>query len=247
MSQDPRGRRFFRILRRASTALTTYRDAGEALRQIVRVERSIAATNEALARVSAGAARQRGVVETTLESARAAELRLRDVSSLVVRAAASLDRLGIVALNVALEGARSSGGVADALSRVSEEVRTLTDAARAAMTECSTTIEQLSREVAHLSTQVTQAQASARDVFDGASSAIGAFSTCEQSVREVAQTVHGGEPIDSTVAKALSVVEEHGSLLAAALRELEDPHAQALAREALIPMLKLLEPAGVDE
>ncbi len=242
MSQDPRARRFFRILRRASSALTTYRDAGEALRQVVRVERAIAATNEALARVSAGAARQRGAVETTLEGTRAVEHRLRDLTALVQRANTSIDRLGIVALNVALEGARSTGGVADALTRVSEEVRALTDASRTAMIECTAGLEELSRELGHVTTQVTQAQATARDVFDGASSAIGAFSTCEQSVRDVAHAVRGGEPMDTNVAKALSIIEEHGSQLATALREIDDPNAQALAREALLPMLKLLEP-----
>jgi methyl-accepting chemotaxis protein len=202
-------------------------------------------------RIAATAARQRAAMESVAERARALAARVAELHSGAARVLDAFERLGLVALNAGLEGARVGETEGRQLALVGDEVRGHSVRGGDASRELTTQIAGLTSELAQLEAQVGQAQAVVAEVTQEATRAAGAAGDAEAALVDTGERIKRATGSDPESVRALAEASERTRALAASLTTLRDKVPRALllgilrpAVEPLAALLAEVDPEG---
>jgi methyl-accepting chemotaxis protein len=191
-------------------------------------------------RIAATAVRQRGAIDAVADRSRALSSRAAELQAGTSRAIDAFERLGLVALNAGLEGARLGGAEGRALALVADEVRAHASRGGDAARELSTSLAQVTAELGHLESNVGQAQSVVAEVTQDAARAAGAASDVEGALLDIGERVRRVTGTDPASARAVAEAGERARALVASLTSLSKTVPQGLLASALYPILEPL-------
>jgi methyl-accepting chemotaxis protein len=250
-----RRRRFMDILRRtaATSAPLHARGALEDADLWEAHERAStgAAQSSAIAeQVAASLARQQSVIDSAAERASFVVGRTESLTATAGRVGDSLERLGVVALNAGLEGARVSEAQGRALLLLSEEIRANVTRGSEATRELSTSLEELSESAADLRKHIDGIRTDLTAVGQGATRLKATSQELTGALDQLAEKLRAATGLDPEVARTVSEATEHARGLMSALGRLPSSQARSV-REALDPvigpLLRVLSQADDDD
>ena len=192
---------------------------------------------ESTQRIASGVAKQRGSVDALGDRARAAGARAQEMSTAFARVVDSFDRLGLVALNAGLEGARLGETVGRSLLLVSDEVRAQTSRGGDSARELAATLAEIGTELGQLNTQLDQVRELASDVAHEAARASAAGAEAERLLMEMSEGLRRTTDRDPETVMAIAEAGEHARALVASLGSLSGKVPRALLLSALRPVL----------
>ncbi|HEV3191559.1 MAG TPA: hypothetical protein VGY54_13715 [Polyangiaceae bacterium] len=199
-------------------------------------------------RIAATAVRQRGAIDAVADRARAMSSRAAELQSGTSRVLDVFDRLGLVALNAGLEGARLGAAEGRALALVGDEVRAHSSRGGDAARELSASLVQLIAELGHLESTVGQAQSVVAEVTQDAARAAGAASDVEGALIDMGERVRRATGTDPAAVRAVAEAGERARALVASLTALSKTVPQGLLASALYPVLEpLVSLLGADQ
>lgn len=179
-------------------------------------------------------------------SSRAGELQVG-----IARVVDSFDRLGLVALNAGLEGARLGEAEGRQLGLVGDEVRTQSSRGADAARELGSGLVQLGAELAQLESHVGQAQVVVSEVTQESARAAGAASDAESALLDVGERVKKATGSDPQAVRAIAETSERARALVASLTALSGKVPGAMLVSALRPVLeslaRLLDDAALEK
>jgi hypothetical protein len=185
-------------------------------------------------------ARQRGDIETILDSLRRFETSLREARSHVDTLGVALDRIKIVALNTGLEGARLGDVAGKALVTVSDELRVLTSRGLELLSEHASTVEQLEQEHRRIAELAENGQTNLRELDGQQRAALGCEDQKRAALARFAEILKESTGLDVEAAERLGRIEEQARGLVESLAVLAQPEHRRIARCALLPALQPL-------
>jgi methyl-accepting chemotaxis protein len=252
MTADPPKPQLLRLLRhaakedrglgeRAAAEETALWSAHE--RALVRARDAAAAAQ----RIGASAARQRGAMETVAEHTRALAARVTELQAGGARMLDAFERLGLVALNAGLEGARLGESEGRQLGLVGDEVRSHATRGADAGRELTMHFAQWSAELAQLDGHVGQAHAVVTEVTQEAARAAGAASDAEAALLDVAERVKRATGSDPEAVRAVAEASERARAFATSLAALRGKVPRELLLIALRPAVEPLERLLLDD
>lgn len=249
---EPPKQRWLRLLRRTAKGARGLGERSTADESALwgAHERAIARSRDAGAaaqRIATGAARQRGAVDVVADRARVVASRTGEAQAGIARIVDSFERLGIVALNAGLEGARMGEAEGRQLALVGEEVRGHASRGGDAARALGEAIAQLAAEVAQLEAQAAQAQGVVADVTQESARAAGAASDAEAAIVEVGERVRKATGSDPEAVRAVAEASERARALVASLSALSGKVPRGLLVGALRPVLEPLARILADE
>src|SRR5271170_2074145 len=155
MVRDTPKRRLLKLIRRAAKSARLQGFETDADEDAIWLAHQRALTvvregAESTQRIASGIAKQRGSVDSLGDRSRAAAARAQEMATAFTRVVDSFDRLGLVALNAGLEGARLGESAGRALLLVSDEVRGQTSRGSDSARELSATLVEIGGELGHL-------------------------------------------------------------------------------------------------
>ncbi len=168
-------------------------------------------------------------------SSRAGELHLG-----FARLLDAFERLGLVALNAGLEGARLGEAEGRQLGLVSDEVRAQSSRGGDAARELGTGIGQLATELTQLESHVGQAQLVVAEVTQDSARAAGAASDAESALLDMGERVKKATGTDPEAVRAIAEASERARSLVASLAALSGKVPRAMLVGALRPALEPL-------
>jgi methyl-accepting chemotaxis protein len=261
MKNDRPKRRLFRLLRRTvqSGASVSGRSAADENALWLAHERALAGARdagEAAQRVASSLAKQRGAVDAVADRARTAAGRAQELITSCSRITDTFERLGLVALNAGLEGARIGDATGQSLTMVGDEVRAHAGRGTEAARELATMLSEVSAELTQLNASLERAREAQVEVAQEATRAGGAASDAERALAELGERLRKATGNDPETIRAIADATEHARALVTALGALSGKVPQSLVVAALRPMLEPLvrlladddpEPAGDEE
>jgi methyl-accepting chemotaxis protein len=189
-------------------------------------------------RVAASVARQRGLIERSAEQASVMAARAEGVAVSAARVSESFDRLGVVALNAGLEGARVAEPQGRALLLLSEEVRANVTRGAEASRKLAELVEEIAGEAAEVRRQLERSRAEVAEVGQDAAQLRAATQDADRALGELGQRLRRATGIDPEVARAVAVAAEHAQGLVTALSTLSTVRgAGASVMQALQPVM----------
>ncbi len=253
MPADPPRQRLLRLLRRTSKigrggggersaiddgalwsaherALLRARDAGAAAQ-----------------RIGSTAGRQRTVMDAVADRAHALSSRAAEVQAGFARVLDAFERLGLVALNAGLEGARLGEGEGRQLGLVSDEVRAQAARGGEAARELGTGMTSLLAELTQLEASVSQAQSVVAEVTQDSARAAGAASDTESALLDVGERVKKATGSDPEAVRGIAEASERARALMTSLASLTGKVPRPLLLGALRPVLEPLARLLADE
>jgi methyl-accepting chemotaxis protein len=245
MSAEPPKQRLLRLLRRNSKGA---RGSGErstahdsALwsaheRALVRARDAGAAAQ----RIASTAARQRAAIDAVADRTHALSSRAAELHAGFARMLDTFERLGLVALNAGLEGARLGETEGRQLGLVSDEVRAQSSRGGDAARELGAGIAQLTAELAQLESHVAQAQVVVAEVTQDSARAAGAASDAESALLDMGERVKKATGSDPEAVRAIAEASERARALVASLAALSGKVPRTLLVGALRPALEPL-------
>ncbi|MGO8995213.1 MAG: hypothetical protein ACLQVI_18000 [Polyangiaceae bacterium] len=246
MVRDTPKRRLLKLIRRAAkTARLQGGVEGDADENAIWLAHQRALTvvregAESTQRIASGIAKQRGSVDSLGDRSRAAGARAQEMSTAFARVVDSFDRLGLVALNAGLEGARLGESVGRSLLLVSDEVRAQTSRGGDSARELATTLAEISGELGQLNTQLDQVRELASDVAHEAARASAAGAEADRLLMEMSEGLRRTTDRDPETVMAIAEAGEHARALVASLGGLSGKVPRALLVSALRPVLEPL-------
>ena len=192
---------------------------------------------ESTQRIASGVAKQRGSVDALGDRARAAGARAQEMSTAFARVVDSFDRLGLVALNAGLEGARLGESAGRSLLLVSDEVRSQTSRGGDSARELAATLSEIGTELGQLNTQLDQVRELASDVAHEAARASAAGAEADRLLMEMSEGLRRTTDRDPETVMAIAEAGEHARALVASLGSLSGKVPRALLLSALRPVL----------
>jgi hypothetical protein len=246
---DPPKQRLLRLLRRTAKGA---RGAGERSTADESAlwsahERALVRTRDAGAaaqRIASNAARQRASIEAVTDRTRALASRAGEVQTGFARVLDAFERLGLVALNAGLEGARLGEAEGRQLGLVSDEVRAQSARGVEVARELATGLGELASDLAQLEAQVSQAQAVVAEVTQDSARAAGAASDAESALVDIGDRVKRATGSDPETVRAIAEASERARALVASLGALSGKVPRTLLIGALgpvlIPLVRLL-------
>ncbi len=258
MAEQRSTRRFLGLLRRAAKGS---RGSGRAPADDgviwVSHEQALARTRDAsdgAQRIASNAARQRTAAEALSDRAHAVAARAQELGNSFGRITDTFERLGLVALNAGLEGARLGDNGGRAMLLVSDEVRAHVARGSESARELSSALTEVGAELAKLHVHIDQAREASADAAQEAARVAAATAEAEQALGEIGDRLKRATGSDPETAKAVAEAAEHARALVAALGKLSGKVPRALLLGVLRPMLDPLarvlaeeEPAGDEE
>lgn len=239
----PPKRRFLTLLRRtAKSAQVTVagRSAADENALWNVHERALAATKDASGaaqRISSSAAKQRGAVDAMADRARTMAVRAQELSASFGRLVDAFDRLGLVALNAGLEGARLGETAGKALLLVSDEVRAQSSRGGETAREVSTALTELGSELHHLNEHVGSAREVTSEVAQEAARLAGSCSDAESALVDIGEKLRKTTGSDPETVRAIAATAENARALVASLTTLSGKVPRNLLLSALRPVL----------
>jgi methyl-accepting chemotaxis protein len=241
-----RRRRWIEVLRRTagvSSAEEGDRAAGPTLDDAAlwsahdQASRALADVVAHVERVAASSAKQRPLIEGAAERASLVTARSEGLGASAARVKEAFERLGVVALNAGLEGARVGDPHGRALLLLAEEIRA--DVARGA-----DAAEQLSREVEGLAAEsvearrhLERARVEAAEVGQEAAHLHGAGHKAAKAIEDLGSRLRQATGVDPEMARLVALASEHARGLTTALSALTSASVGAPVIGALRPVI----------
>jgi methyl-accepting chemotaxis protein len=205
-------------------------------------------------RIASSAARQRAAIDVVADRSRTLSSRAVELQTVFARSLDAFDRLGLIALNAGLDGARLADVEGRQLALVADEVRAQSSRGAEAARELGAGLGQLVAELAQLESHVGQAQGVVAEVTQDSARAAGAASDAEAALLDVAERVKKATGSDPEAVRAVAEASERARALVASLGALSGKVPRALlvgalrpAMEALVRLLAEDEPEGGPE
>jgi methyl-accepting chemotaxis protein len=192
-------------------------------------------------RIAATAARQRATMDAVAERTRALAARVGELQATTARVLDTFERLGLVALNAGLEGARLGETEGRQLALVGEEIRGQSGRGGDAGRDLASHLAQLAGELGQLETHVGQAQVVVAEVTQEAARAAGAASDAEAALVDAAERIKRATGSDPEVVRALAEAGERARALTTSLAALQGRVPHALLMGILAPAVEPLE------
>ncbi len=191
-------------------------------------------------RIASNASKQRGAIDALSDAARTLASRATEVQAACGRLIDAFERLGLVALNAGLEGARLGEAEGKQLALVSDEVRAQSSRGLDAAREVAAALGQLAGELGQLDVQVAEAQAVVAQVTQDSTRAAGAASDAEAALVDVGERMKKATGSDPETVRAIAEASERARALVVSLTALSGKVPQGLLLGALRPVLESL-------
>lgn len=201
-------------------------------------------------RVAATAARQRANVDAAAERASGALARRDVITGDVRHVLDSLERLGVVGLNVGLEGARTAEPQGRALTLVSEELRGHVGRGADAARDLGGRIDELLVVVVDLAQRIERAQRDAQELSQDSSALKTAVQESLTGLEDLGTHLRKATGVDPETARFVSLASDHAKGLLDALTALEGSggmKAASALSPVLLPVMRLLSAIVPDE
>jgi methyl-accepting chemotaxis protein len=243
MSVDPPKQRLLRLLRRSPKAQHVVRSTADESALWSAHERALVRARDAgsaAQRIASTAARQRAAIDSVADRTHALSSRAVELQAGLGRVLDTFERLGLVALNAGLEGARLGETEGRQLGLVSDEVRAQSARGGDAARELGSGIAQLVGELAQLEGHVGQAQVVVAEVTQDSARAAGAASDAEAALLDVAERVKKATGSDPEAVRAIAEASERARALVSSLTSLSGKVPRTLLLAALRPAIEPL-------
>jgi methyl-accepting chemotaxis protein len=192
---------------------------------------------EAAQGIAAHVAKQRAAADILTDRLHTASARAGELASGFGRVTDAFERLGLVALNAGLEGARLGELAGKSLLLVSEEVRSHVVRGSESARELTATLGDVATEVGKLQLYVDQVRQGAMDASQEAARVTALASEAERSIVELGTRLEEATGSDPETARLVAQVSEHAKALIGALGALRGKASPKLVTSALRPVL----------
>jgi methyl-accepting chemotaxis protein len=252
MVRDTPKRRLLKLIRRAAKSAKAKGAEGDADEDAIWLAHQRALTvvregAESTQRIASGVAKQRGSVDALGDRSRAVGARTQEMSTAFSRVVDSFDRLGLVALNAGLEGARLGESAGRSLLLVSDEVRAQTSRGGDSARELATTFTEISAELGQLNGLLDSVRELASEVAHEAARASAAGAEADRLLMEMSDGLRRTTERDPETVMAIAEATEHARALVASLAGLGEKVPRALLLSVLRPVLEPLARVLVDD
>jgi methyl-accepting chemotaxis protein len=244
MLRDTPKRRLFKLLRRTArgAGLAGGGSSAEGDPHVVWLghQRALAVAREATEstqRIASNVAKQRGAVEAVADRARAAAVRAQELSTSFARVVDAFERLGLVALNAGLEGARLGESVGRSLLLVSDEVRAQAARGGENARDLGAMLGEVGSELAQLNANLEQVRESSAEVSHEAARASAANAEVDRALLAMEPGLRKATASDPETMMAIAEAGEQARALMTSLASLSGKVPRALLVSALRPML----------
>lgn len=239
MSTPNRARRLANLLRRSAndkTAAAPPLNEGAAWSAHgVAIKRSRESAEAAQA-IAAHVAKQRTTAEVLNDRVRTAAARAQELAEGFGRVIDAFERLGLVALNAGLEGARL-GELQGDLLLVSDAVRDHAARGSESARELAATLTDIATDVGKLQSYVDQVRQGAQEASQEAARVAAAASEAERSIVELGSRLQEATGSDPETAKLVAQASEHAMALVSVLGALGGKAPPKLILGVLRPIL----------
>jgi methyl-accepting chemotaxis protein len=264
----PRRRRWIEVLRRTAASVGDERPASAALDDAAlwtaheKASASIKESSARAERVAATVTRQRQHIEAAAERANLVAARSEGLGPGVARVSEAFERMGVLALNAGLEGARAGEGQGRALLLLSEEIRANVVRGADAAGDLTRVADEIAAESAEVRRQIERSRAEVSEVGQDAAQLQAAALSAARSLDDLGARLRKATGIDPEMARVVALAAEHARGLMTALSALSTA-AQAgpvlgALRPVIGPLVRLLgeiearapddgEPGGVED
>jgi len=241
----PRRRRWIEVLRRtAGVAGDEDGRAGSAALDDAalwsaqeQASKSLKESGARAERVAASVARQRGLIEAAAERANLVVARSEGLGASSARVIESFERLGVVALNAGLEGARSAEPHGRALLLLSEEIRANVTRGADAAEQLGRAVDEIAAESAEVRRQLDRSRAEVSEVGQESALLQAAAQQASRSLDDLGVRLRKATGIDPEVARLVGLAGEHARGLMTALSALSTGAHAAPVLTALRPVI----------
>lgn len=208
-------------------------------------QRAVGEAAETAGQVADAAARHRAALDGASERAGAMVTHAEGLTLAATRVGDALERLGVVALNAGLEGARTAEPQGKALLLLSEEIRSHVSRGTETARDLVSVVEELAAETGQIRKEIAGAREAAEETGQAAESLGGALVRARQALTDAERHLKRATGIDPELARAMSLATEHARGLLSALSTLSTatqarPLLLGALRPALAPLSRLL-------
>jgi methyl-accepting chemotaxis protein len=205
-------------------------------------QRALTRTREAAEaqRIASTSAKQRAAADTLADRAHAVAARAQELATSFTRITDAFERLGLVALNAGLEGARLGEAAGRSLLLVSDEVRAQAARGSDSARELSTTLTEVGAEITRLDTIIGQARQASGDASQEAALVATASGEAERALVEIGARVRESTGSDPETTRVVALAGEQARALVASLGALAGKVPQARLVSAVQPVLEPL-------
>jgi methyl-accepting chemotaxis protein len=201
------------------------------------VARSLKESGDRSERLAAAVARQRGLIEDAAERANVVAARAEGLSTSSARVVEAFERLGVVALNAGLEGARVAEPQGRALLLISEEIRANVRRGADAAEQLAHVVEEVAEESTEVRRQLERSRLEVSEVGQEAAHLQASAQQALKSLADLASRLRRLTGVDPEMAHAVAQASEHARGLMTALSTLSTAAQGAPAVNALRPVL----------
>jgi hypothetical protein len=195
-------------------------------------------------RLAAAVARQRGLIEAAAERASVVTAHADGLSASSGRVIESFERLGVVALNAGLEGARVPEAQGRALLLLSEEIRANVRRGTDAAEQLRRAVEEIGSESAEVRQRLERSRLEVSEVGQEAALLQAAAQQATRSLDDLAARLRKATGVDPEMARAMAQAGEHARGLMTALSTLttaaQGARVAGALRPVIGPLVKLL-------
>ena len=242
----PRRRRWMDVLRRTASVVgangggappTLGLDDAALWNAEEQALRSIEESSQRAERLAAAVARQRASIDAAAERANLVAARAEGLAANAARVTECFERLGVVALNAGLEGARLNEPQGRALLLLSEEIRANVRRGADAAEQLARVGDEISGESVEVRRQLERSRAEVSDVGQEAAQLQSAAQQAMKSIEDLGARLRRATGVDPEVARAVAVATEHARGLMTALTTLTVAAKEAPVLSALKPVI----------
>ncbi len=240
----PRRRRWMDMIRRTADVLgEPYARRGSSLDDASlwaaheRAAKSIEASRAHAERVAASVARQRALLDGTAARANLVAARAEGLAPAAARINESFERLGVVALNAGLEGARAAEPHGRALLLLSEEIRANVGRGSDAADQIQRVVDDLASESAEVRRHIERTRDEGNEIGQGAAQLQAAAGEATGALDDLAERLRKATGIDPEMAKVAALAGDHARGLLSALTTLSTAAEAAPLVSALRPVI----------
>ncbi|MFT3774314.1 MAG: hypothetical protein QM820_53820 [Minicystis sp.] len=248
----PRRRRWIEVLRRTAGVADDGegRGSGATLDDAAlwgaheNASKALAEAGARAERVASSAARMRPMIEGAAERASLVSARSEGLGAGAARVTESFERLGVVALNAGLEGARLSDPHGRALLLLSDEIRANVARGADAAEQLARAVDEIAAESGEVRRQLERSRGEAADVGQEAAHLQAAAQQAAKALDDLGARLRKATGIDPEMARLVTSASDHARGLMTALSALATaaPGAPVLGalRPVIAPLARLL-------
>jgi methyl-accepting chemotaxis protein len=202
--------------------------------------RSLGESGARAEKVASSVARQRALIEAAAERANLVAARSEGLGASTARVAEAFERLGMVALNAGLEGARIPEPQGRALLLLSEEIRANVTRGADAAQQLAHVADEIAAESGEVRKQLERSRTEVSEVGQEAAQLRAASVQATGALDDLARRLRRATGIDPEVARAVALATDHARGLMNALSTLSTAAQAAPVLAALRPVIRPL-------